>query len=193
VGAESDTAGAESDVDRYAETLHVCHRPARNEDGIDVRLMTSLVTLWQLPSVLSSRNLSCPPVPRIASQYGVLALIDTEGKLNVFHAPLLGLDSDACPSRAPGAPLLSEYSPTTSPVAALPLSTYTDASVVVPLADDVNGNASADPALLSIPDCTDVLPTSVVADADAAVAASDAVSTANSTIMNLILLTLFSC
>ena len=44
-GAESDAAGAESDVDRYAETLHVCHRPARNEDGIDVRLMTSLVTL----------------------------------------------------------------------------------------------------------------------------------------------------
>lgn len=121
-------------------------------------------------------------MPRSASQYRVPALIDTQGKLSVFHPPLIGLDVHPCPSRAPGAPLLSEYSPTTSRVAVLSLSTNTDASVALPLADAVNENASATPSsLLSVPDCTDALPISVSADADDTVAASEAIGAANRT------------
>ena len=106
VGAEVDEGDAGFNPDRYADTLQVSHHEALNEVGMT--LVLSLVTLWQLPSVLSSRILSCPPVPRTASQYRVPALIGTQGKLSVFHAPLIGLDVDPCPSRVPGAPLLSE-------------------------------------------------------------------------------------
>src|SRR5262245_54790559 len=77
------------------------------------------------PPLATSRNMNTPaPLgPSTASQYFVPLLMLTAGMATEFHAAFVGLVIVAWLSNPPGLLLASAYTPTTTRVAVLPLST----------------------------------------------------------------------